>query len=162
MPKPIFNTTQSQKIETNVSTSKKNGLKVDEKVLREKLRKKRSDKYMEAIKALDAGDVMMSQKQKEELLSTIKEEFADVSSIFVESNLIGVLGKCYLGDTYDVHTLDISGIMIIEHYKSNQKLPNGFESARSLCQHPQYEFIEVYEKFMIAVMSDGSTAVISK
>ena len=103
-----------------------------------------------------------AQKQKEELLSTIKEEFADVSSIFVASNLIGVLGKCYLGDTYDVHTLDISGIMIIEHYKSNQKLPNGFESARSLCQHPQYEFIEVYEKFMIAVMSDGSTAVISK
>lgn len=162
MPKPIFNLNNKQEISIDVNLSKKNASKVDERVLKERLRKKRSSKYIEAIKSLDIGDVKMSEKEKKEILDIVKEEFSDISlNIADEANLIGILAQCYLGHPYEVHTLSLAGF-IIKHYTINEGLPNGFEAARSLCLHPQYDFIEIYDNFMVAVSYDGSTSVISK
>ena len=162
MPKPLFNLNNEQKLEIDVSLSRKNATKVDEKVLKERLRKKRSSKYIEAIKSLDVGNVKMSEKEKNELLDIVKEEFSDISLNIVEdANFIGILAQCYLGYPYEVHTLSLDGF-IIHHYEIREGLPSGFECARSLSLHPQYDFIEIYDKFMIAVGADGSTSVISK
>lgn len=160
MPKPIFNLNQEQNIQIDINLSKKNASKIDERVLKERLRKKRSSKYIEAIKSLDVGDVKMSEKEKNELLDIVKEEFSDVSlNIVDEASLVGILAKCYLGHPYEVHTLSFMGF-IIKHYTINEELPKGFEVGRALCLHPQYEFIEIYDNFIVGVYIDGSTSIV--
>lgn len=89
-------------------------------------------------------------------MKIIEDEFPEIA---IRGTLMGIVSRCYLGDPYEVHTLDISGD-IIEHYKRGESLPEYMEKARGLALHGNYAFVEVYENACRAVSEDGSVAVI--
>ena len=100
---------------------------------------------------------MHNQKQVDEILNAIRQEFPDID---VTGVLLGYVSLCYLGEPYEVHTLDITG-QIIEHYKKGETLPGGLERARSLAMRGGYEFIEVYVDCCRCVSSTGAVSVVS-
>jgi len=146
----ILNTTQNQQ-QTQQSQT------LDKFRLDKMLRKPRSKAYMEAIHKLDAGGHVHNQQKVNEIIETIQNEFPEVT---ITGIMLGIVSKCYLGDSYEVHTLDING-NIIEHYQIGQTLPNGLEKARSIALRGGYEFIEVYIDCCRAVSLNGSVSVIS-
>ena len=91
---------------------------MDKMVLDRTLRKKRSKEYMQAIQKLDAGGHTHNQKQVDEIIGEITNEFPEVK---LEGLLIGFVAICYLGKPYEVHTLDLSG-RIIQHFQEGVKL----------------------------------------
>jgi len=118
-----------------------------------------SQKYMEAMKSLDAGGHVHNQEKVNELINVIREEFPEVELIN-SGMLIGILAKCYLGFPYEVHTLNFTLSSIIEHYKKGQSLPDGMEKARAMAARGIYEYIEVYTDYCCAVSSDGTVSII--
>ena len=132
---------------------------VDPITLQRILRKKRSQKYMEAMKSLDTGGHVHNQEKVNELINVIREEFPEVELID-KGMLIGILAKCYLGFPYEVHTLNFTLSSIIEHYKRGQTLPEGMEKARAMAVRDMYEYIEVYKDYCCAVSSDGTVSII--
>lgn len=124
--------------------------------LQARLRQKRSAAYVEAMTKLDAGGHVHSRAATEALMEAIRNELPDIQ---IDALPIGILAKCYLGDPYEVHTLDYSG-SIVQHYKRGQPAPNGMERARSLARAGQYAFIEVYADKLIAVSALGQTAIV--
>ena len=73
--------------------------------------------------------------------------------------LLGVVAKCYLGDAYEVHSLDCTG-KIIQHFKKGEPLLHGMEKARGIAIRGGYAFIEVYAECCRAVSEDGTVSVI--
>jgi hypothetical protein len=124
--------------------------------LQARLRQKRSTAYVEAMTQLDAGGHVHSRAATEALMEAIRNELPDIQ---IDALPVGILAKCFLGDPYEVHTLDCSG-SIVQHYKRGQAAPNGMERARSLARGGQYAFIEVYTDKLIAVSALGQTAII--
>lgn len=120
------------------------------------LRKKRSESYMKCMKNLDAGGHVRNQNQVNDIINIIVKEFPEVD---LKGILKGIVSKCYLGDSYEVHILDISG-QIVEHYKNGEILPNGLERARTIAMRADYAFIEVYEDCCRAVSFNGMVSVI--
>lgn len=118
---------------------------------RDKL-KKRSKKYLDLITGLDAR-ALTETGGMEKLLTAIQEEFgtADIASL-----PLGIVGKCFLGHPYEVHTLDFGLTQIIKHYKIGETMPGDFEKARSLAIHNAYLFVEVYTDKLILIRGDGS------
>ena len=112
---------------------------------------------MDAICKLDAGGHVHNQEQVDKIINIIKSEFPEIE---ISGILLGYVAICYLGEPYEVHTLDVSG-RIIEHYKSGQALPNGLEKARGIAMRGGYDFIEVYVDCCRAISSNGSVAVVS-
>lgn len=119
------------------------------------LRKPRSEAYLRAMHQLDAGGHVTNAAKVKDIVNQIAAELPEVK---LEGFLIGIISRCYLGDPYEVHTLDLSGT-IITHYKRGETLPNGMEKARSLAMM-DYAFIEVYTDRCCAVSEDGSVAVV--
>lgn len=74
---------------------------------------------------------------------------------------LGIVSKCFLGDPYEVHTLDVTG-SIIEHYQRGRALPGRMEKARRLALCGHYEFIEVYEHALRAVSTNGTVATLKE
>ena len=156
MPKIMLRNTTETKSETNNTLSltkpvEKTKTTVDSITLQRILRKKRSQKYMEAMKSLDTGGHVHNQEKVNELINVIREEFPEVELI---------LAKCYLGFPYEVHTLNFALSSIIEHYKKGQTLPDGMEKARGIAARGVYEYIEVYKDYCCAVSSDGTVSII--
>lgn len=160
MPKPLltseprsqFEGLEAIKKETyGQNKSQKDKLKVDRL-----LRKPRSKEYLKAVQRLDAGGHAHNEKKVAEIIEIIKEEFPEVEIVKV---LIGCVAICYLGEPYEVHTLDIAG-GIIEHYPASRSMPTKLEAVRSMAIRGGYEFIEVYYDCYRAVSSDGSVSVI--
>ena len=164
MPKIMFKNTTEIKTKSNNALSltkpiEKAKITVDPIMLQRILRKKRSQKYMEAMKSLDAGGHVHNQEKVNELINVIREEFPEVE--LIDSGvLIGILAKCYLGFPYEVHTLNFTLSSIIEHYKRGQTLPDGMEKARGIAVRGMYEYIEVYKDYCCAVSSDGTVSII--
>lgn len=121
------------------------------------LRKPRSKEYMNAVCGLDAGGHVHNCNKVNEIINAIRNEFPEVE---ISSILLGTVSQCYLGDNYEVHTLDMTG-QIIEHYKCGQPLPGRLEKARSIAIHGGYDFIEVYVDCCRAVSPNGSVSVIN-
>lgn len=164
MPKIMLKNPTETKTESynNLSLTKpieKAKITVDPIMLQRILRKKRSQKYMEAMKSLDAGGHVHNQEKVNELINVIREEFPEVELID-KGMLIGILAKCYLGFPYEVHTLNFTLSSIIEHYKRGQTLPDGMEKARGIAVRGMYEYIEVYKDYCCAVSSDGTVSII--
>lgn len=163
MPKIMLKNTTETKSETNNTLSltkpvEKTKTTIDNLTLQRILRKKRSQKYMEAMKSLDAGGHVHNQEKVNELINAIREEFPEVE--LIDSGiLIGIVSKCYLGRPYEVHTLDCT-LSIVEHYKQGQSLPDGMEKARAIAARAVYEYIEVYKDYCCAISSDGTVSII--
>ena len=164
MPKPMIRTPQTQTQTTNLLSvtpaakqDQKQTQKLDKMMIDKLLRKPRSKKYMEAIHKLDAGGHVHNQKQVEDIINTIKEEFPEVE---ISGMLLGIVSECYLGRPYEVHTVDISRT-IINHYQSGHALPNGMEKARVLAMRGGYDCIEVYTDCCRAISSNGAVSVIT-
>ncbi|WFR58365.1 hypothetical protein QA584_04660 [Anaerocolumna sp. AGMB13025] len=155
MPKPIFNTKQKeiQQIDLHQDTMTK--CRLDPVLLERRLREKRSSKYMEMMKQLDISGTQMDQSKFQEFLDTFHSEFADID---YQDQLLGIVAKCYLGKPYEVHTLDLTGDIVV-HYKAGENMPGLLNRARSLAMHGDYHFIEVYTDCLRAIKADGSVTV---
>ena len=125
--------------------------------LSQRLRMKRSTRYIEALTRLDAGCHCQDPRVIEALIAAIQEELPEVT---IEKLPIGVVSKCHLGADYEVHTLDRTG-GIVQHYRSHQSLPPLLERARSLALHSQYVFVEIYVDSMVAVRLNGEVSVVN-
>lgn len=140
---------------TSQSTQRR-GQEIDAGKLALRLRKPRSKAYCQAMQKLDAGGAHLSPQFIDEIQKIITEEFPDIS---IRGTLIGIVSRCYLGNPYEVHTLDMTG-GILHHYQHGEALPEMMEKARGLALHGNYAFVEVYENACRAVSADGSVAVI--
>lgn len=116
--------------------------------------KKRSEKYLNLIKAIDA-ELLSETRGKEETIAKIHEEFGTAQLADLP---IGILAKCYLGHPHEVHILDLNATQIIQHYKIGEPLPEHFEKARTLAKHNAYLFVEVYKDKLILIREDGTAA----
>lgn len=121
-----------------------------------RLREKRSSKYVEAMKRLDAGNHQQRTTALRELLDAIADEFP---ALAIDQRPFGIVSKCYLGEPYEVHRCDLDG-NIVEHYERHRSMPPLFERARSLAAHGAYTFIEIYADTIRAIAADGSVAVL--
>lgn len=164
MPKPMLRQPQTQtQTDSILSIAKpqqkqqtQQAQQMDKMKLDRLLRKPRSKEYMDALQKLDAGGHAHNQKQVDEIINAIRNEFPEVE---INGILLGYVSICYLGRPYEVHTLDMTG-QIIEHYKGGQTLPAGLEKARSLAMRGGYSFIEVYVDCCRCVSSNGTVSVI--
>ena len=156
MPKPMLNPYQSQKQTSHIMTSNLKQPQIDKLSLDRLLRKSRSKEYMDAIQQLDAGGHVHNHNKVSEIINTIKSEFPEVE---MNGILLGLVAKCYLGDSYEAQTLDFIG-EIIEHYKRGETLPKGLDKAKSIAIHGGYDFIEVYTDCCRAISSNGAVSVI--
>lgn len=161
MPKPLLqNNMRSDTKENLLSLTRSKPLEqvsnTDKMKIDRLLRKQRSKEYLKAIQKLDAGGHLYNQNELNDIIQTIKNEFPEV---VIESILLGIVAKCYLGDSYEVHTLSIDGD-IIRHYKSWQSMDAQLEKARSIAMYGGYEFIEVYADCCRAVSENGTVSVI--
>lgn len=160
MPRPLLSrteSTQTGRLSLSTAAPAKTESKTDAMQMARLLKKQRSKAYIEAIHKLDAGGHTMNAARCEALLAAIRAEFPDVLDL--AGVLIGIVSKCYLGDSYEVHTLTIAG-GIVKHYKRGEPLPEGMERARSLAARGGYEFVEVYTDVCRAISSDGSVSVV--
>ncbi len=138
---------QSQKQQTQV---------VDQMKLDRLLRKPRSKEYMKAIHSLDAGGHVQNRQKVNEIIDAIRAEFPEVE---LSGIMLGIVSRCYLGDPYEVHTLDFTG-SIIEHYKRRQVMPGGLEKARAIALRGGYDSVEVYVDCCRCISANGSVSVI--
>ena len=163
MPKPILRPTQQTQTNTDSILSLTSNSATKQEVSEETkmkidrvLRKQRSKRYMDMMRHLDAGGHVHNRKQTDDIINAIQEEFPELK---ISGVLLGIVSKCYLGENYEVHSLDATG-SIIEHFRQGQQMSGGMEKARSLAIRGGYEFIEVYDDCCRAVSSNGSVSVI--
>lgn len=169
MPKPIINNQFDQKLKLDNSDILEQRVKVKSPELA--FRKQRPASYVNILKNLDIQGKQMTPEKIKEIVESVQNSCPE---IVLEDSFLGVLGKCFLGGSYDVHTLSINeifgldevtklpgyGRMILKHYTTNESLPPELEKGRSLARNPAYAFVEIYTTKLIAVNPNGSTAII--
>jgi hypothetical protein len=151
MPRPIIKQEQAPHLRNLTTTPTERDRK---KAATGKLRLgKRSSRYMDALAALDpsqnTADVDMAAVH-----DAIDAEFRPSVDLFPD----GIMARCYLGTPYQVHALDLTASVILEHYKRGEPAPGILERARKLALHPSYLCIEVYPNYLVCVRHDGSTS----
>ncbi|MEA2329482.1 MAG: hypothetical protein QOE68_4441 [Thermoanaerobaculia bacterium] len=124
--------------------------------LAQRLRQKRSSRYIDQMKRLDAGTHQHNAAALQELLEQIASEFPELG---IDQRPLGIVSRCYLGSPYEVHRCDLEG-SIVEHYETWRPMEGPYERARSLATHGSYEFIEIYADTLRAISADGSVAVL--
>jgi hypothetical protein len=158
MRRPIIGLGAQTNTRLHVEPAKRTSVGLEGAALEMRLRQKRSSAFVEAMTRLDAGGVVASKQQVQELIDRISAEFPELAELQLP---LGIVSKCYLGNPYEVHSLD-RNLAIIEHYKRGQSLPNGMEKARRLALHPGYAYIEVYTNMMCAVTHTGEVSIIKE
>ena len=159
MPRPILGTPQawrasvSDPVPTTAPRSTLQGAR-----LQQRLREKRTAKYIQTMTRLDAGTHHANRSAFEALIEAIANEFPELC---IEQRPIGIVSQCYLGEPYEVHICDLGG-GIVEHFETFRSMPPLYECARGLALHPSYAFIEIYSDGLRAVGLDGSVSVIEK
>jgi hypothetical protein len=113
----------------------------------------RSRAYLDAIRSLDPS-AQVSRVNVDDIVDRIRKEFADKWA----STPLGIVGKCYLGEPYEVHTLTLDG-SILAHYRTGEALPGPLERARGIAQTEAYLAIEVYPDRLLYLRTDGSVIV---
>ena len=161
MPRPMIGNRQKLQIGSGSSLERKNETRASSRQLSKLeldrlLRKPRSKEYMEAMRRLDIGSHTHNDAQRDEIIRILQEEFPEVQ---LGGILIGIIGKCYIGPEYDVHSFDTTG-GIIHHFHKNESMPPELARARALAARGTYEFIEVYHDCIRCVSADGTVAVI--
>ena len=163
MPKPILKAPQSQTSNISALSATQNQqnrtsatLKTDPAQIQLILRKRRSSKYLDAIKKLDAGGKTPNKKLAEEVVQAIRDEFPD---LYIENILLGCMAVCNLGNPLEVHTIDVADPTII-HIPRHYPLGTALDKARSLAIMPDYLCIEIYSHELRAILRTGSVAII--
>jgi hypothetical protein len=154
--RPIIKGKADRKINLKIDQPVRHGLELKGLELQKRLRQKRSSAYMDSLKKIDTAGVTCSRSQIEDLKDAIQTEFPDLA---IYQHPVGIIAKCYLGGTYQVHTFDLSN-NIVKHYKRGEPLPPLMERGRSLAMHPRYDFIEIYTDTLRAVSLDGDVSFI--
>ena len=139
------------------ATPQASSSKLSKADLEARLRQKRSANYIRTMTQLDAGCHCQDPRAVEALIAAIQQELPEVT---IDKLPIGIVCRCFLGEDYEVHTLDRTG-GIMQHYRRHQSLPPLLERARSLALHSQYLFVEVYMDSLVAVRSNGETSIIT-
>ncbi|GAB2995675.1 hypothetical protein LWP59_24855 [Amycolatopsis acidiphila] len=114
----------------------------------------RSESYLRALRALD-GSGNLAAAKVDEFLDDLRREFTERHHALPS----GIVGTCYLGAPFEVHTLALDG-SIIEHYRHGEALPGRLEEARALASSPIYLAVEVYPDRFVCTRPDGSTVVL--
>ena len=140
------------------ATPQASSSKLSKADLEARLRQKRSANYIRTMTQLDAGCHCQDPRAVEALIEAIQQELPEVT---IDKLPIGIVSRCFLGEDYEVHTLDRTG-GIIQHYRRSQSLPPLLERARSLALHSEYLFVEVYVDSLVAVRSNGDTSYINQ
>lgn len=176
MPKPILNNIYQQSSTStefeDFSFSKnileeRNTFKSPELAFREK----RPQNYIEQIKNLDIEGYAISEEKIKEIVETVQNS---IPNLFYDETFLGVLGRCYLGADYDVHTLSLNNVlgidertntvgygrMILKHYKVDEALPPELEKGRSLAINSNYAFVEIYSDKLIAISENGTASIV--
>lgn len=143
-------------IKTGERRSGATGRILKEEELQSRLRRKRGMQYLDALRSLDKGEFHADSKCYQEVIEAIGAEFSDFEPTQWP---IGYVSRCFLGDPYEVHILNLLN-QIVEHFKRGKPMPSPFEGARSLTMHKDYVFVEVYANFYIAIDGQGRAAVL--
>ncbi len=177
MPKPIINTGQNKLSEGFISPK---DLSINESSLKDRntfksselmFREKRPQTYIDIMKSLDIEGLNITKEQMKELVEGIQNA---IPEIVFDDEFIGVIGKCYHGEDFDVHTLSRNivfgidertflpgfGRLILKHFHSDEPLPSGLEKGRSLANNPNYFCVEVYTDKLIAVSENGDVSIV--
>lgn len=109
----------------------------------------RSEDLVRAVQSLDtATDPQMLQA----IMQWINEEYESRQV----GRLVGLFGKCYLGEPYVDHRFDLSGGMILEHFARADEPPPPFRPARPFARSDAYAYIEVYDDgTVVPIRADG-------
>ena len=156
MRRPILNSEVKVDIHLNQPKSRTN-VELTGAALEKKIRQARSSAYLNALTQLDGSGAVLSREKLNEILKAIESEFADLQP---HQFPIGIISKCYLGEPYEVHTLDVR-LEIVEHYKRGNPLPSGMERGRSLAVHPEYDYIEIFSDKICVVARNGNVSMIT-
>jgi hypothetical protein len=114
----------------------------------------RSQRFVRAVGRLDAA-AQLSSVETAAIADDVRREFEEKWAL----TPLGIVGCCYLGPPFEAHTLTVDGA-IIEHYRQGQSLPGLLERARELARTDRYLCIEVYGERLVAILPDGSSAIV--
>ncbi len=146
MPRPMMNRRNENIVPPGLRTQRSGGRG-------RLLSAPRSRRYLTAIAGLDPSG-QVSRVDVDDIVDRIHKEFADAWA----SIPLGIVGRCYLGVPYEVHTLTMDGA-ILAHYRTGEALPGPLERARGLAQSESYLAIEVYPDRIVHIRIDGSVIV---
>lgn len=158
MRRPILGLNTRVETNLNVAPRQQAAVRLEGAVLEKRLRSKRSSAFIEAMTKLDVNGVVATKEKVQELIDQIASEFPELA---VDQLPLGIVSKCYLGNPYEVHSLD-TRLQILDHYKRGEIVPNGMEKARRLAMHPSYSYIEVYMNMIAAVSLSGEVSMIKE
>lgn len=148
------------RVETSlyVAPRQQSGVRLEGVELEKRLRSGRSNDFVEAMTKLDVSGVVATKEKVQELIDQIASELPELAQ---DQLPLGIVSKCYLGNPYEVHTLD-ARLQIIDHYKRGEVLTNDMEKARRLAMHPGYAYVEVYTNMICAVSKSGEVSMIKE
>ncbi|MGG3508831.1 hypothetical protein ABES58_25685 [Paenibacillus lautus] len=158
MRRPILGLNTQVETSLDVAPRQRAVVRLEGAALEKRLRSKRSSAFIEAMTKLDVSGVVVSKGKVQELMDQIASEFPELA---VDQLPLGIVSKCYLGNPYEVHSLD-TRLQILDHYKRGEIVPNGMEKARRLAMHPSYAYIEVYMNMIAAVSLSGEVSMIKE
>ncbi len=104
------------------------------------------------VKAVQSLDTTTDPQMLQAIMQWINEEYESRQV----GRLVGLFGRCYLGDPYIDHRFDMSGNMILEHFERSQEPPPAFQPARPFARSDAYVYIEVYDDgTVVPIRADG-------
>lgn len=155
MPRPWLRPSASEALVSSAPTTGPKTKTLTGDALAARLRVKRSPAYLAALAKLDAGGHGINRESARALVDAVRAEFPELT---MDQLPLGIVAKCYLGEPFEIHTLDIVGC-IVTHFKRGEPMPSGLEKARAIGINPYYAFVEVYATNVRAVRADGSVTV---
>lgn len=106
----------------------------------------------ELVKLIEEIDVTSDPQAIAAIMDHISQDYEDRNG----GQLLGLFGRCFLGDPFIDHHIDLSG-SIIQHFSRVQAPPGPFASARPYVRNSAYVFVEVYsDGAVVPVRADGT------
>lgn len=128
------------------------GAFVDQAAARTVTRNRRALRSQDLIQSVQRLDTTSDPATAQAIMQWINDEYDARQG----GKILGLFSRCYLGEPYIDHRLDLSGGCILEHYSQAESPPSPFLAARPLARNSAYLFIEVYDDgAVIPVRQDG-------
>lgn len=152
--------------------------------LESRLRQRRSSKYIETIKQLQAAQHFQDTEAQETLVEAIRQEFPEMSiSAFpllclvfqtrpgyprwmptpmIAEATTGMLRQDLQAELINkarqIDSYDAAVMQACAHY--NAVLPGFVSRAFILVEHDSYAFVEIYPEYLVAIASNGDTSLV--